>query len=181
MVETVDHAVLAHKSPQVHRKTRSHAVTRNARRQHALLVRTRLVAEQSLARNVHHADRNAFGGQQFGTFDQRRNLRTRGDQHRGGFGGIHHHITALGDLRSLLAAAGPERRQGLDVLARKHERHGTVFLDGQFPRHDGLVAVGRAQHEHRTLVMVVAQVLHQADLRLVLHGLMRRPVLAHAE
>ena len=181
MVETVDHAVLAHKSPQVHRETRSHAVTRNARRQHALLVRTGLVAEQSLARNVHHADRNAFGGQQFGAFYQRRNLRTRGDQHRGGFGGIHHQITALGDLRSLLTAAGPERRQGLDVLARKHERHGTVFLDGQFPRHDGLVAVGRAQHEHRTLVMVVAQVLHQADLRLVLHGLMRRPVLAHAE
>ena len=181
MVETVDHAVLAHQSPEIDRKTRSHAVARNARRQHALLVRTGLVAEQSLARDVHHADRNALGGQQFGAFDQRCDLRTRGDQHRGGFGGIHHHITALGDLRSLLAADGAQRRQGLDVLARQHERHGAVLLDGQFPRHDGLIAVGRTQHEHRTLVVVVAQVLHQADLRLVLHGLVRRAVLAHAE
>ena len=181
MVETVDHAVLAHQSPEIDRKTRSHAVARNARRQHALLVRTGLVAEQPLARDVHHTDRNALGGQQFGAFDQRCDLRTRGDQHRGGFGGIHHHITALGDLRSLLAADGAQRRQGLDVLARQHERHGAVLLDGQFPRHDGLIAVGRTQHEHRTLVVVVAQVLHQADLRLVLHGLVRRAVLAHAE
>ena len=181
MVETVDHAVLAHQSPEIDRKTRSHAVARNARRQHALLVRTGLVAEQSLARDVHHTDRNALGGQQFGAFDQRCDLRTRGDQHRGGFGGIHHHITALGDLRGLLAADGAQRRQGLDVLARQHERHRAVLLDGQFPRHDGLIAVGRTQHEHRTLVVVVAQVLHQADLRLVLHGLVRRAVLAHAE
>ena len=181
MVETVDHAVLAHQSPEIDRKTRSHAVARNARRQHALLVRTGLVAEQSLARDVHHTDRNALGGQQFGAFDQRCDLRTRGDQHRGGFGGIHHHITALSDLRGLLAADGAQRRQGLDVLARQHERHRAVLLDGQFPRHDGLIAVGRTQHEHRTLVVVVAQVLHQADLRLVLHGLVRRAVLAHAE
>ena len=181
MVETVDHAVLAHQSPEIDRKARSHAVARNARRQHALLVRTGLVTEQPLARDVHHTDRNALGGQQFGAFDQRCDLRTRGDQHRGGFGGIHHHITALSDLRGLLAADGAQRRQGLDVLARQHERHRAVLLDGQFPRHDGLIAVGRTQHEHRTLVVVVAQVLHQADLRLVLHGLVRRAVLAHAE
>ena len=181
MIQTVNRSLLAHKAQQVDRQPRGHAVARNAYGQHALLVRFGLVAEQSLARNAHHADRNTLRSQQLGAFDQRRDLRTRGDQHHGGFGGVHHHITALGDLCGLLAAAVAQRRQVLDVLTREDQRHGAVLLDGQFPRHDGLFAVGRTQHDHRTLAVVVFQMLHQADLRLMLHGLMRRTVLAHAE
>ena len=45
-----------------------------------------------------------------------------------------------------------------------------MLLDGQFPGHDRLVAVGRTQHKHRTLVVMVLQMLHQAYLRLMFDG-----------
>ena len=177
----MDHPLLTHQAPQGHRQSRRQAVTRQARRQDALLVRLGLIAEETLARCTDDAYRNPLFGQQGCPLDQRRDLRTRSDEHGGRFGGVDHDIGPLGHLGGLLAAAPAQRRQGLDILARKHECHGPVLLQRQLPRHDGLVAVGRTQHKHRPLALVVAQVLQQADLRLLLDGLVRRTVLAHTE
>ena len=181
MIQTVDHTFLAHKTHQVHRKSRCQAVAHHAHRKHALLIRTGLVTEKTLARHVHHPNGDTLGGKQFGALNERRDLRAGGDHHNFGLGRIKHHVTALGDLCGLLAAAGAQRRKALDVLTRQHQRNGPLLLDGQLPRHDGLITVGRAQHDHRTFIVVVSEVFHQADLGFMLDRLVRRTVLANAE
>ena len=54
-------------------------------------------------------------------------------------------------------------------------------LHGHLPADRHLVGIGSTEDAHGILAHVVLQLLHEAQLSLVLHGLVGRSVLTHAE
>ena len=171
-------AVGTHEAFERDRQARGEAELLLAGGEHALLIVNGLAAEQTLGGHADDAHLHAVLAKQLGAGLERGDLRAAGQQDDVVVGvAAGDDVGAASGLRVVVAFG-----QHVDVLTAEDKgRRGCGVLHCHAPADGGLLGVGRTQDKHRVVAVVVLELLHEADLCLLLDGLMGGAVLADTE